>query len=243
MNKNINKNYSTISFSKKNENQIKRNITDLNNYFFDSYQNISNSFLKPECKSKEKKISNKKLTKDNITKFVNKFKTKKALIANKTNNNLIYSFSPLISQRVDNSLEKSIKNINYIKKELTWEHKQKPNRRIFSREYEIEKINKILDKNNSFKSNDNEIKNNILKNHNLRKYHNYSSSLTLNGFNKNNKNIFKEYNLGKRNIHNMKKFEYNRNYLKPFKKEKINKIFPQNEVEEFSNGLMFSPYF
>ena len=243
MNKNINKNYSTISFSKKNENQIKRNITDLNNYFFDSYQNISNSFLKPECKSKEKKASNKKLTKDNITKFVNKFKTKKALIANKTNNNLIYSFSPIISQRVDNSFEKSIKNINYIKKELTWEHKQKPIRRVFSREYEIEKINKILDKNNSFKSNDNEIKNNVLKNHNLRKYHNYSSSLTLNGFNKNNKNIFKENNLGKRSIYNIKKFEFNQNYLKPFKKEKINKIFPQNEVEEFSNGLMFSPYF
>ena len=239
MNKNINKNYSTISFSKKNENQIKRNITDLNNYFFDSYQNISNSFLKPECKSIEKKVSNKKLTKDNITKFVNKFKTNKVLIANKTNNNLIYSFSPIISQRVDNSLEKSIKNINYIKKELAWEHKQKPNRRVFSREYEIEKINKILVN----KLNDNEIKNNDLKNHNLRKNQNYSSSLTLYGINKNNKNMFKESNLGKRNIYNIKKSEYNQNYLKPFKKEKINKIFPQNEVEEFSNGLMFSPYF
>lgn len=55
--------------------------------------------------------------------------------------------------------------------------------------------------------------------------------------------MFKESNLGKRNIYNIKKSEYNQNYLKPFKKEKINKIFPQNEVEEFSNGLMFSPYF
>ena len=39
-----------------------------------------------------------------------------------------------------------------------------------------------------------------------------------------------------------KKFEYNRDYLKPFKRDKINKKFPMNELDVFTNGLMVSPY-
>lgn len=178
-NKNIYKNLSIILGSKKNDKEIKRSTSDFNNKLFDSYQNISYSFLTPEYRTKEKTFSNYEFTKDNITDFVNGFKTMKDLRSNKKikNDNFINSFSPMTSQRYDNSLEKSIKNINYIKKELAWEHKQKPNRRVFSREYEIEKINKILVN----KLNDNEIKNNDLKNHNLRKNQNYSSSLTLYG--------------------------------------------------------------
>ena len=249
-NTNINKNLSIILGSKKNDKEIKRSTSDFNNKLFDSYQNISYSFLTPEYRTKEKTFSNYEFTKDNITDFVNGFKTMKDLRSNKKikNDNSINSFSPMTSQRYDNSLEKSIKNINFIKKEITWELRQKPNKRVFSREHEIEKINKILDKSNRFNININgkrriNLKNPFIKAQelNLLKSQNYNSSLTLNNIS-NSKNKFKESNLRKPNIYNLKKFEYNKDYLKPFKKEKIIKKFPRNEVEEFTNGLMYSPY-
>ena len=122
-------------------------------------------------------------------------------------------------------------------------------RRIFSKENELEKINKILDSNNGITINTNEIGNNNLKNVFLINTGNKTKSpnLKYNGYltsNSNNKtkNIFKENNKRKYKINNIKKFEFNKDYLKPFKKKKIIKRFPKDEVEEFTNGLMYSPY-
>ena len=122
-------------------------------------------------------------------------------------------------------------------------------RRIFSKENELEKINKILDSNNGITINTNEIGNNNLKksfllykdNKTLSPNLKYNGYLTSNSNNKN-KNIFKENNKRKYKINNIKKFEFNKDYLKPFKKKKIIKRFPKDEVEEFTNGLMYSPY-
>ena len=122
-------------------------------------------------------------------------------------------------------------------------------RRIFSKENELEKINKIFDLNNGIIVNKNEIGNNNSKNFFLINTGNktkspnlkYNRYLTSNSNNKT-KNIFKENNRRKYKNNNIKKFEFNKEYLKPFKKEKIIKRFPKDEIEEFTNGLMYSPY-
>jgi hypothetical protein len=226
----------------------KRSISERNHLF--TYENISNSFLIPDY-SIEKYPSNYDLSKTNLNDFINGFKTLNDLRSpNKIKNDiLLKTISPIISQRNNNSLEKSVRNINYIKKEITWEYRQKPMRRIFSKENELEKINKILDSNNGITINTNEIGNNNLKksfllykdNKTLSPNLKYNGYLTSKG-NTKTKNIFKENNKRKYKINNIKKFEFNKDYLKPFKKKKIIKRFPKDEVEEFTNGLMYSPY-
>ena len=86
----------------------------------------------------------KSIEPDNITDFVNGFKTMKDLRSNKKikNDNFINSFSPMTSQRYDNSLGKSIKNINT--------------------EEEYQNENNIND--NNINENNNDINNNYLMN-------------------------------------------------------------------------------
>ena len=239
--------YQTIQ-NNKHKTKNKRRISERNHY--SSYENISNSFLIPDY-SIEKNPSNYDLTKTNVNDFINGFKTLKDLRSpNKIKNDLLLkTHSPIISQRNNNSLEKSVRNINFVKKEITWEFRQKPMRKVFSLENELEKINKILYSNNDLSINTNIIGNNYLKNSfrinkdNKTKSPNlkYNGYLTSNSNNKN-KNIFKENNKRKYKNNKYKKFEFNKDYLKPFKKEKIIKRFPKDEIEEFTNGLMYSPY-
>ncbi len=226
--------------------QIKRSFSATNN-LINNYQNISNSFLRPNYISKEKKKLKNNFSEKNINDFLNNLKSIRDLDLVKKNNsekNILNNISPIFTSRVRNSLEKSIKNINFIKNNITWEYKSKPMRKVFSREYELNKINKILDSNNNLNLNENNcLKSSyqIYKNSNLLRNSKFYSNLTTSSMNKSKNNV-KGKDKKKINKNLFRKFEYNKNYLKPFKKEKIVKRFPLNEIDEFSNGLMVSPY-
>ena len=76
---------------------------------------------------------------------------------------MLNNISPILTHRVGNSLEKSLKNIYFVKNDITWEYRQRPIRKIFSREHELEKINKIFDSNRGLNIDINDIGNNYLK--------------------------------------------------------------------------------
>ncbi len=240
-----------INTSKK---TIKRSFSATNN-LLNTYQNISNTFLKLKCNTNENKKENLISAKNDINEFINKLKTISDIIPNKKNksrnenNNILNHISPKLTHRIGNSLEKSLKNIFFIRNDITWEYKQRPIRRIFSREHELEKMNKMFDSNRGININVNEIGNNYLKSsYQINKKNNSikngknNSNLTTSNVVKSSKNIFNKNIKNKVNKNIYKKFEYNRDYLKPFKKEKINKKFPINDLEIFTNGLMVSPY-
>ena len=257
---NISRNYNNLKYKSIGNNinlpkkVIKRSSSATNN-LLNTYQNISNSFLKlNNYNLNENKNENLISAKNNINEFVNNLKTISDIISNKKNksrnenNNILNNISPKLTHRIGNSLEKSLKNINFIKNDITWEYKQKPIRRIFSREHELEKINKIFDSNRGLNINVNEIGNNYLKysyqinkKNNSIKNRKNNSNLTTSNFTKS-KNIFNKNITNKVNKNIYKKFDYNRDYLKPFKRDKINKKFPINELDMFTNGLMVSPY-
>jgi hypothetical protein len=233
---------------------IKRSFSATNN-LLNTYQNISNTFLKLKCNINENKKENLISAKNDINEFINKLKTISDIIPNKKNksrnenNNILNHISPKLTHRIGNSLEKSLKNIFFIRNDITWEYKQRPIRRIFSREHELEKMNKMFDSNRGININVNEIGNNYLKSsYQINKKNNSikngknNSNLTTSNVVKSSKNIFNKNIKNKVNKNIYKKFEYNRDYLKPFKKEKINKKFPINDLEIFTNGLMVSPY-
>ena len=232
---------------------MKRSFSATNN-LLNTYQNISNSFLKLNSNLNVNKYENLISKKNNINKFVNNLKTISDIIPNKKskrrneNNNMLNNISPILTHRVGNSLEKSLKNIYFVKNDITWEYRQRPIRRIFSREHELEKINKIFDSNRGLNIDINDIGNNYLKSsyllykkNNSSKNGKKNSNLTTSNVDKS-KNIFNKNTKKKVNKNVYKKFEYNRDYLKPFKRDKINKKFPMNELDVFTNGLMVSPY-
>ena len=162
------------------------------------------------------------------------------------NRNNSMNFSPQKNLKLRNNSyrEKTLKNIELIKKKI-----QGTNENIFYQE--VNKINRILGhknnthnlllSNSSLFNDDNLYSSSyqIYKNNNFQNINKFNKNLTTNNNNySKNRNVFKRKN---RNFFINKEL-FNNDYIKSFKKEKIHKRFPSNELERFSNGLLVSPY-
>ena len=162
----------------------------------------------------------------------------------KRNNSMTFSPQNNSIFRNNSSREKTMKNIESIKKKI-----QGNDENIFYKE--VNKINRILGhknnnhnlllSNSSLFNDDNLYSSSyqIYKNNNFQNINKFNKNLTTNNNNySKNRNVFKRKN---RNFFINKEL-FNNDYIKSFKKEKIHKRFPSNELERFSNGLLVSPY-
>ena len=162
----------------------------------------------------------------------------------KRNNSMNFSPQKNLKLRNNSYREKTLKNLESIKKKI-----QGTNENIFYQE--VNKINRILGHknnnhnlllNNSSLFNDDNLYSSsyqIYKNNNFQNINKFNKNLTTNNNNySKNRNVFKRKN---RNFFINKEL-FNNDYIKSFKKEKIHKRFPSNELERFSNGLLVSPY-
>ena len=226
-------------------NEIKRNFSlDSNSH------NYGKSFLKPNYSVEKNCHFIYDLKRNHIDDILSGNLTMKdfhSTIKNtfdyKRNNSMTFSPQNNSIFRNNSSREKTMKNIESIKKKI-----QGNDENIFYKE--VNKINRILGhKNNNHNlllSNSSLFNDDNLYRSSYQIYRHNNYFENLNKFQKNlttnnntkNINYFKKKN---RNIL-INNDLFNNNYLKSFKKEKIHKRFPSNEIERFSNGLLVSPY-
>ena len=239
-------NLKTISITNLNN---QRRIEDLKRSF-SSTMNYSNpyekSFLKPEYSIEQKCHFYYDLKRNHVDDILNGNLTMKDF-HNKLQNtfdykrNKSYNISPNYSIifRNNSSRERSMKNIDSIRKNLEGD--------IKINYKEVNKINRILGNNyhNNLRINVSPFKNdnnNFYKSQSFNYKNIFSHIKNLTSNENKSRNYFNEKNKKKLNSDLFTQFEYNRNFIKHFKKEKIHKRFPKNELEQFSNGLLVSPY-
>ena len=216
-----------------------------------NYQNYGKSFLKPNYSVEKNCHFNYDLKRNHIDDMLSGNLTMKdfhSTIKNsfdyKRNNSMNVSLQKNSYFRNNSVREKTMKNIESIKKKI-----QGTNENIFYQE--VNKINRILGhknnthnlllSNSSLFNDDNLYSSSyqIYKNNNFQNINKFNKNLTTNNNNySKNRNVFKRKN---RNFFINKEL-FNNDYIKSFKKEKIHKRFPSNELERFSNGLLVSPY-
>ena len=213
----------------KSQNRVLNTLNHNKNIF--SYYKVKNSFLRPDVKKMfniEKKIQRKKID-FSFNNFIN------------NNNNEI---NPFVSSRINTYSNPNRNNINYLYKELKEDeefvkkikekkkffNKLKPNNKNFLIKEYIKCLSpsKIINDNfynyqNGFKSN--------------KKFFSKNSFNKTIG-NRNNLNIIYKNNNLFSNTNNFEKFFDNNNNKRNF----INKRFPKNEIEKFSNGFLTSSY-
>ena len=225
-------------------NEIKRNFSlDSNSH------NYGKSFLKPNYSVEKNCHFIYDLKRNHIDDILSVNLTMKdfhSTIKNsfdyKRNNSMNFSPQKNLKLRNNSYREKTLKNIELIKKKI-----EGTNENIFYQE--VNKINRILGhknhnlllSNSSLFNDDNLYSSSyqIYKNNNFQNINKFNKNLTTNNNNySKNRNVFKRKN---RNFFINKEL-FNNDYIKSFKKEKIHKRFPSNELERFSNGLLVSPY-
>ena len=213
----------------KSQNRVLNTLNHNKNIF--SYYKVSNSFLRPDVKKMfniEKKIQRKKID-FYFNNFIN-------------NNNK--EINPFVSNRINTYSNPNRNNINYLYKELKEDeefvkkikekkkffNKLKPNNKNFLIKEYIKCLSPSKIINDTFYNYQNGFKSN-------------KKLFSKNSFNKtignrNNLNIIYKNNNLFSNTNNFEKFFDNNNNKRNF----INKRFPKNEIEKFSNGFLTSSY-
>lgn len=218
-----------------------KNIHNSNKNIF-SYYKVKNSFLRPDVFNIEKKTQNERKKKFDFSFNNNNFINVNNIFSNEIN--------PFNSPRINTYSNPNRNSINYIYKEL------KEDEEIVKKIKEKKKFYNKLKPNN---------KNLLIKeyikcfspfkniNDNFFKYQNFNSK--KNNFSKNlfNKTIGKSWNRNDLNIiyknNNMNLISNSNNFENGFfahnnnnKRNIINKRFPKDEIEKFSNGFLTSSY-
>ena len=239
----------------KSHNRVITNLNN-NNYVHNSNKNIfsyykvKNSFLRPDInktfnfdkKNNERKNFNFSFNNNNNNNFIN--------INNIFLNN-ISEVSPFNSPRINTYSNPNRNNINYIYKELKedeeiikkikekkkFHNKLKPN--INNKNFLIKEYIKCMSPFKNFNDNFNKYQNGFKSNKKNKNSKNLFNKTTGKFFNRNNFNNNNNLNLILNSINSKSGFFDNNNNNK---RNIINKRFPKNEIEKFSNGFLTSSY-